>query len=129
MKTENINNTLSKLLKTIKQTCKTVCLTNSVDELEEVVDIIIKQNNSSITKIVYKLGGFKDSLVKTTNISDSDEATKFIKSINENKDKKEDLNKLYALSKYRKFTICAPNDDSLNNIIEELTKRGFVYNE
>ena len=115
--------------KTIKQTCKTVCLTNSVDELEEVVDIIIKQNNSSITKIVYKLGGFKDSLVKTTNISDSDEATKFIKSINENKDKKEDLNKLYALSKYRKFTICAPDDDSLNNIIEELTKRGFVYNE
>ena len=80
-----------------------MCLTNSVDELEEVVDIIIKQNNSSITKIVYKLGGFKDSLVKTTNISDSDEATKFIKSINENKDKKEDLNKLYALSKYRKF--------------------------
>ena len=78
VKTENINNTLSKLLKTIKQTCKTVCLTNSVDELEEVVDIIIKQNNSSITKIVYKLGGFKDSLVKTTNISDSDEATKFI---------------------------------------------------
>ena len=129
VKTENINNTLSKLLKTIKQTCKTVCLTNSVDELEEVVDIIIKQNNSSITKIVYKLGGFKDSLVKSTNISDSDEATKFIKSINENKDKKEDLNKLYALSKYRKFTICAPDDDSLNNIIEELTKRGFVYNE
>ena len=127
--TENINNTLSKLLKTIKQTCKTVCLTNSVDELEEVVDIIIKQNNSSITKIVYKLGGFKDSLVKTTNISDSDEATKFIKSINENKDKKEDLNKLYALSIYREFTICAPDDDSLNNIIEELTKRGFVYNE
>ena len=42
---------------------------------------------------------------------------------------KEDLNKLYALSKYRKFTICAPDDDSLNNIIEELTKRGFVYNE
>ena len=41
----------------------------------------------------------------------------------------EDLNKLYALSKYRKFTICAPDDDSLNNIIEELTKRGFVYNE
>ncbi len=91
MKTENINNTLSKLLKTIKQTCKTVCLTNSVDELEEVVDIIIKQNNSSITKIVYKLGGFKDSLVKTTNISDSDEATKFIKSINENKDKKKKI--------------------------------------
>ena len=127
--TENINNTLSKLLKTIKQTCKTVCLTNSVDELEDVVDIIIKQNNSSITKIVYKLGGFKDSLVKTVNISDSDEATKFIKSINENKEKKEDLNKLYALSKYRKFTVCAPDDNSLNNIIEELTKRGFVYNE
>ena len=42
---------------------------------------------------------------------------------------KEDLNKLYALSKYRKFTVCAPDDNSLNNIIEELTKRGFVYNE
>ncbi len=45
------------------------------------------------------------------------------------KRKKEDLNKLYALSKYRKFTVCAPDDNSLNNIIEELTKRGFVYNE
>ena len=44
-------------------------------------------------------------------------------------EKKEDLNKLYALSKYRKFTVCAPDDNSLNNIIEELTKRGFVYNE
>ena len=25
--------------------------------------------------------------------------------------------------------VCAPDDNSLNNIIEELTKRGFVYNE
>lgn len=129
VKAEDIENTLAKLLKTIKQSCKEVCLTNSVDELEEIVNIIIKQNNGSITKIVYKLDDFKDSLVKNVNISDSSEASKFIKSINENPDKKEDLNKLYSLSKYRKFTICAPNEDNLNNIINELTKRGFVYNE
>ena len=127
--TENIESTVNKILKTIKQTCKVVCLTNSVDEIGDVVDIIINQNNGSITKIVYKLGGFKDSLVKNVNISDFNEASKFVKSINENPDKKEDLNKLYALSKYRKFTICAPNKDDLNNIIKELTKRGFIYEE
>ena len=129
VKTEDIENTLAKLLKTIKQTCIEVYLTNSVDDLEEVIDIIIKQNNGSITKIVYQLDEFKDSLVKNINISDSSEASKFIKSINENSDKKEDLNKLYDLSKYREFSICAPNEDNLNNIINQLTKRGFVYNE
>lgn len=129
LETENIEHTIIKLLKTINQTCKNICLINDVDDLENVIDIIIKQNNSSINKIVYKLDGFKDPLVRNINITDSNEATKFIKKINENKDKKEDLNKLYALSKYRKFTICAPNEDNLNNIIKELTKRGFVYNE
>ena len=127
--TENIENTLAKLLKTIKQTCMEVCLANSVDELKEVINIIIKQNNGSISKIEYKLDEFKDSLVRNVNISDSGEASKFIKSINENPDKKEDLNKLYTLSKYRKFTICAPNEDDLNNIIKELTKRGFIYDK
>lgn len=129
LETENIEHTIIKLLKTINQTCKNICLINDVDDLENVIDIIIKQNNSSINKIVYKLDGFKDPLVRNINITDSNEATKFIKKINENKDKKEDLNKLYALSKYRKFTICAPNEDNINNIIKELTKRGFVYNE
>ncbi|WP_299525259.1 3H domain-containing protein [uncultured Methanobrevibacter sp.] len=129
LETGNIENTLSKLLKTINQTCKTIRLTNTIDDLENVIDIIIKKNNSSIIKIVYKLDEFKDSLVRDVNITDTNEASKFIKNLNENKDKKEDLNKLYTLSKYREFTICAPNEDKLNNIINELTKRGFVYNE
>lgn len=127
--TENIEDTVNKIIKNIKQDCTTVCLKNTVDELEEIIDIIINKNNGSITKIIYKLKGFKDPLVRNVNISDNSEVNAFFKNINENKDKQEDFNKLYDLSTYREFTICAPHEDDLKNIINELTQKGFVYNE
>ena len=49
--------------------------------------------------------------------------------LNEDASKKEDLKGLYKLSDYRKTTICAPNPEKLENIINELNKKGYVLNE
>ena len=49
--------------------------------------------------------------------------------INENKDKKEYLSKLYDLSDYRTTVICASNQEKIEKIINELTSKGYVLNE
>ena len=53
----------------------------------------------------------------------------FIKSIKEDESKREYLVELYKLSDYRETTICAPNPEILNNIVKELTDKGYVLNE
>ena len=104
-------------------------LINSVDELEDVINIIINENKGTIEKITYKIPGFKEPLVRNINISDINSAAKFIEKINENQEKKEHLIKLYELSDYRDTVICAPNQEKLDNIIKELNEKGYVLNE
>ena len=106
--TESIDKTLDKILAIINKSCATINLVNSVDDLEDLIDIILSRN---------------------INISDSESADKFIKKLNEDASKKEDLKGLYKLSDYRKTTICAPNPEKLENIINELNKKGYVLNE
>ncbi len=129
IKTESIDKTLEKILSVINKSCTTINLINSVDELEDVIDIIINQNNGSIEKITYDIKGFKEPLVRNVNVSDIESANKFIKNINENENKKEYLTELYNLSEYRKTVICASNQEKLDKIIEELNEKGYVLNE
>ncbi|WP_296872363.1 3H domain-containing protein [Methanobrevibacter sp.] len=127
--TQSIDKTLEKILSVINKSCTTVNLINSVDELEDVIDIIINQNSGSIEKITYNIKGFKEPLVRNVSVSDSESAETFIKKINEDKNKKEYLTELYKLSEYRKTVICASKQEKLDKIIKELTDKGYVLNE
>ena len=127
--TQSIDRTLEKILSVINKSCSTVNLINSVDELEDVIDIIINQNNGSIEKITYNIKGFKEPLVRNVSVSDSESARKFIEKINDDKSKKEYLTELYKLSEYRKTVICASKQEKLDKIIKELTDKGYVLNE
>ena len=129
IRTESIESTLEKILGIINKSCTTVKLINSIDELEDVLDIIISKNNATLEKITYNIKGFNEPLIRNISISDSDSANKFIKDLNENKDKKEYLSQLYELSEYRKTTICASNQEKLDKIIKELEDKGYVLNE
>ena len=129
IETKSIEKTLEKILAIINKSCANVNLINSVDELEDVIDIIINENNGTLEKVTYNIKGFKEPLIRNISVSDSQSASLFIQNINENKDKKEYLSKLYALSDYRKTTICASNQDKLDKIIKELQEKGYVLNE
>ena len=104
-------------------------LTNSIDELKDVVDIIIHQNNGSIEKIIYSLKGFKDPLIRDVKVSDYDSAKRFIENIDKNDNVRQDLSNLYNISKYRELLVCAANNEVLEKIKKELTDKGFVYHE
>jgi hypothetical protein len=129
IKTESIDKSIEQILTIINKSCANIKLTNSVEELNDVVDIIINQNNGSIEKITYSLKGFKDPLIRDINVTDYESAKRFVESIDNNPNVKEDLNHLYNLSKYREFLICAPNNETIEKIERQLTDRGFVYNE
>lgn len=129
IKTGSIDKSIEQILTVINKSSVNIKLTNTVEELKEVVDIIINQNNGSIEKIMYNLKGFKEPLVRDAKISDYESAKRFIENIDSNKDKKEDLNHLYNISNYREFTICAPNIETIEKIEKELKSKGFVLNE
>ena len=126
---ESIEKTLDEILGIINKSCQTVKLINDIEDLGDVIDIIINQNHGTIEKITYNIKGFKEPLVRKIDVSDSESANRFINKIKEDKNKKEDLSKLYGLSKYRETTICASNQDKLDKIVEQLNEKGYVLNE
>lgn len=127
--TSSIEKTLDKILGIINNSCATINLINGIDELEDVIDIIINKNNGGMEQITYNIKGFKEPLIRKVNVSDSESAKRFIENIKKNKDKREYLSELYNLSEYRKTTICAPSQEKLDNIIEELKQKGYVLDE
>ena len=126
---ESIDKTLDKILSIINKSCTTIKLINSVDELEDVIDIIINKNNGNLGKITYNIKGFKEPLIRNIGVNDAKSADRFLNLIKEDNDKNEYLNELYNLSEYRQTTICAPNQEKLDKIVKELTDKGYVLNE
>ena len=129
IKTDTIEKSIEQILTIINKSCVNIKLTNSVEELKEIIDIIINQNNGSIEKIVYSLKGFKDPLVRDVKVSDYESAKRFIENIDKNNNIKDDLNHLYKISNYREFSICAANSRTIEKIEKELSDKGFVLNE
>ena len=129
IKTESIEKSTEEILNIINKSCTSIKLSNNVDELNDVINIIINDNKGSIEKIIYHLKGFNDSLIRKTKVNNYESAKRFIENIEKNPNVKEDLNNLYKLSKYREFYICASNLESLKKIEDELSKKGYVYNE
>ena len=129
IKAESIDRTLERILSVINKSCATVKLINNVDELEDVIEIIINENGGSIERITYNLKGFREPLIRNINVDDAESAQRFIRKIDEDKSKREYLEELYNLSEYRQTTICAPNQERMDRIIEELNDKGYVLNE
>lgn len=125
---ESIDKTLEKILSIINKSCATINLINTVEELEDVINIIINENSGSLEKITYNIKGFKEPLSRNIHVNDRTAAERFIKNINEDESKKEYLTELYKLSEYRKTTICASNQEKLDEIIKELNEKGYVLN-
>ena len=97
IKTESIDKSVEQILTIINKSCTNIKLTNNVEELPEVIEIIINNNNGSIEKIIYSLKGFKDPLVRDVKVSDYDSAKRFIDNITKNPNVKDDLNNLYNI--------------------------------
>ena len=129
IQTDTIDKSIKQILKIINQSHVAIKLTNTVEQLNDVIDIIINENNGSIEKITYKLKEFKDYLVREVDITDYESAKKFINNLNENEDVKQELNNLYNISDYREFLICAESTETTDKIKKELENKGYVYNE
>ena len=82
IKAESIDRTLEKILSVINKSCTTLTLINSVDELDDVINIIITENGGTLEKITYNIKGFKEPLMRNIHVDDSESAQKFIKNIN-----------------------------------------------
>ena len=81
IKTESIETTLDKILAIINKSCANVNLTNSVDELADVIDIIINRNHGTLEKVTYNIKGFKEPLIRNINVSDAQSANEFIEKL------------------------------------------------
>lgn len=127
--TESIDSSLKKMLRTINKSCRTIKLKNSLDELEDIIDILIRKHNGSFEKISYIMDGFTDPLVRNVNINETKEAENFLTYLNTHPNKKEEMEKLYNLSKYREFLICASDIEELNLIEKEFDEKGYLYKE
>lgn len=127
--TESVESSLEEILSIINKSCTTIKLINTIDELEDVVDIISNKNNGTLEKITYNIKGFKEPLIRNIDVYDTKSANRFINSINKNKNKKEYLSQLYELSEFREARICASNQNNLDKIIKELQNKGYVSDE
>ena len=124
---ESIEETLEKILSVINRTSMTVKLTNSFEDLEDVLKIIIYDNSGSLEKVLYNIKEFEEPLVRNININDAESAEAYIENLK--KDKSEHLHKLYELSDYRETTISASSPEKLDKIVKELSDKGYVLNE
>lgn len=128
--TQSIEGTVQNMLTSITETCKTVMLKNTVDELADVVNIIINKHGGIIEDVTYLLPGFREPLKRKVDVSDPKKAKKFIESLKNSPEMKEDFKHLYDLSdNVRGNKICAPDKKTLENIFKDLDSKGYLYRE
>jgi 2-phosphoglycerate kinase len=125
----DIENTVKRMLTIIKENCKELLFHHSVDQLIEETKIIINKYGGRIVDVSYFLPGFGEPLKRNVNVYDPVEAERFIKLLEENPKRKKDLEGLYELSdNVHSHRICAPDEESLEKMIEELEQKGLIYN-
>ncbi len=124
----DLDNTKKRMLTIIRENCTELVLQHTVDQLEEVTNIVLNKYGGRIVDVSYFLPGFGEPLKRKVNVYDPVEAERFINLIKNNPKRRKDLQGLYELSdNIHSNQICAPDDESLQNIIEELEERGLVY--
>jgi uncharacterized protein len=124
----NIDNTLKRMLTLIREICKVMLFKHSVDELGEETSIILDKYGGRMVDVSYFLPGFVEPLKRSVNVFDPVEAKRFIEKLQDTPQRKKDLENLYRLSdNVHSHRICAPDEKSLENMIKDLDKKGFVY--
>jgi 2-phosphoglycerate kinase len=122
----DIDNTVKRMLTVIRKICRSVVLNNTVEDIGSVMETILKYGGRMVD-ISYYLRGFREPVTRKVNISDPYEVKRFLNSIATNEDRKKDLEKLYELSNnIHGHNLCAPDEESLNEMIDELNKKGFI---
>jgi len=122
----DIDNTVKRMLTEIREICSTVILNNPVEEIGSVMDTILR-HGGKMADISYFLRGFREPVKRKVDIADPVEVQRFLNSIKNNPERKNDLERLYELSdNIHSHKICAPDKDSLKLILEELNGKGFV---
>jgi uncharacterized protein len=123
-----IDNTINRMLSLIREICKSMLFQNSVDDLGKLTDIIINKYGGRLVNVTYYLPGFGEPLKRKVNVYDPVEAERFINRLNANPKRKKDLENLYHLSdNVHSHKICAPDKESLENMIKELDEEGFLF--
>ena len=123
----DIDNTIKRMLSLIKEICKTLIFKNSVNELEKLINIVINEYGGRLVDVSYFLPGFGEPLKRNVNVYDPVEAERFITHLKGNPKRKKDLENLYSLSdNEHSHKICAPDKESLDNMIKELDEVGFL---
>ncbi len=126
----NIDSTIKSMLSLIKEICKTMIFKNSVDDLEKLINIVINKYGGRLVNVSYFLPGFGEPLKRNVNVYDPVEAERFVARLNENPKRKKDLENLYSLSdNEHSHKICAPDKESLDNMIKELDEVGFLLKD
>lgn len=122
----DIDGTVKRMLTVIREICNSVILNNSVEEIGSIMDTILKYGGK-LADISYFLRGFKEPIKRKIDIADPDEVDRFLSSIANNPQRKNDLKELYELSdNVHSHKLCAPDEESLKLIIDELNSKGFV---
>lgn len=129
IESDEIDTTVHKILSNINECCKIIYLQNTVSQLKDVMNIIIRDNNGSLDYIIYPLKGFKEPLKRRVNVYEEKRSNRFIENLENNPEKKEELEELYHLTNKRGMKICAPNNEILKKIISELDDKGYIYHE
>lgn len=130
IKNEDLDKAIKRMLTIIKEICKVLIFKHSVNELEDETNIILNNYGGRIVDVSYFLPGFGEPLKRNVNVYNPDEAQRFIHNLTENPKRKKDLEKLYDLSdNVHAHKICAPDNESLNQMINELDEAGFLYKD
>jgi len=122
---KDMEKTLKKILQSIHDVSEVVFLKHSVDLIDLERDIIAKYGGK-INNTSYYIPEFKEPLVRTIDDYDDDSNNDW----ESDPKKKESLEKLYKLSNdVHSHNISAPDRDSLNKIIRELSEKNLVIDK
>lgn len=127
---QDMNKAVNKIMQYIHEVKKEVFLKHTVDQIDLERQIITKYGGR-VTDISYYIPEFKEPLKRVISNYDDDENTKkFLYQIHNDVGDKKSLETLYNLSNnIHSHTICAPDEDKLNQIINEFKEHGLLYDE
>ncbi|RAP53252.1 MAG: hypothetical protein BZ138_01465 [Methanosphaera sp. rholeuAM270] len=126
----SMEESLKKILQIINEVSQEVFLKHSIDQIDLERQIITKYGGK-ITDISYYIPEFKEPLTRSVEGYDDEyNSHEFISHIEHDSKQKESLAKLYELSdNVHSHHISAPDEESLNKIIQELDEHNMVIDK
>lgn len=125
----NMDKAVGKIMQYIHEVKKEVFLQHSVDQIDLEREIITKYGGR-ITDISYYIPDFKEPLKRIISNYDDENSKRFISHINNDLEDKQSLETLYELSdNIHSHTICAPDNEKMEKIIEEFKQHNLLYDE